>query len=157
MCTLRECTSTSPSSLHSQTPAPDIVKFPEETHAVEGEGVLFQVKVTGSPQPKLTWYHNGEEVVADYSRELAEDGTLTLPLAEARHSGTYRLVAQNPAGRREREVRLFVEAEGTQQKPGTTKPAMKLSAVPVAMFGNHVERNHGRNNRAFRDEYEVCC
>ena len=144
-----------PISYFPQTPAPDIVEFPEETHAVEGEGVLFQVKVSGSPQPKLTWYHNGEEVEADYSRELAEDGTLTLPSAEARHSGTYRLVAQNPAGRREREVRLFVEAEGTQQKPATSKPAMKLSAVPVAMFGSHVERNHTRNNRAFRDEYEV--
>ena len=122
---------------------------------VEGEWVLFQVKVTGSPQPKLTWYHNGEEVMADYSRELAEHGSLTLPSAEVKHSGTYRLVAQNPAGRREREVRLLVEAEGTQLKPGTTKPAMRLSGVPVAMFGSHVERNHSRNNRVFRDEYEV--
>ena len=102
-------------------------------------------------------YHNGEEVMADYSREIAEDGTHTLPSTEARHSGTYQLVAQNPAGRREREVRLFVEAEGTQQRPATTKPAMKFSAVPVAMFGSHVEQNHNKNNHVFRDEYEVCC
>ena len=120
---------------------------------VEGEGVLFQVEVTGSPQPKLTWYHNGEEVVADYSRELAEDGTLTLPSAEARHSGTYRLVAQNPAGRREREVRLFVEAEGTQ--PASGAGTLDFSAVPVAMFGSHTERNHSRNNWAFREEFQV--
>ena len=119
--------------------------------------MLFQVKVTGSPQPMLTWYHNGEEVVADYSRELAEDGTLTLLSTEARHSGTYQLVAQNPAGRREREVRLFVEAEGTQQRQATTKPAVKFSAVPVAMFGSHVEQNHARNNQVFNKEYEVCC
>ena len=117
--------------------------------------MLFQVTVTGSPQPKLTWYHNGEEVVADYSRELAEDGTLILPSTEARHSGTYQLVAQNPAGRREREVRLFVEAEDTQQRPATTKPAMRHSAVPVAMFGSHVEQNHTKNNRHFTQEYEV--
>ena len=123
---------------------------------MEGEAVLFQVTVTGSPQPMLTWYHNGEEVVADYSRELAEDGTLTLPSTEARHSGTYQLVAQNPAGRREREVRLFVEAEDTQQRPATTKPSMRHRAVPVAMFGSHVEKNHTRNNRHFRQEYEVC-
>ena len=117
--------------------------------------MLFQVTVTGSPQPKLTWYHNGEEVVTDYSRELAEDGTLILPSSEARHSGTYQLVAQNPAGRRQREVRLFVEAEDTQQRPATTKPAMRHSAVPIAMFGSHVEQNHTKNNRHFTQEYEV--
>ena len=119
--------------------------------------MLFQMNMTDSPQPKLMRYHNGEEVVADYSRELAEDGTLTLPSTDARHSGTYQLVAQNPAERKEREVRLFVEAEDTQQRPATTKPAMRHRAVPVAMFGSHVEQNHTKNNQGFRDEFEVCC
>ena len=123
---------------------------------MEGEAVLLQVKVTGSPQPKLTWFCNGEEVVADFSKELEEDGTLTLSLTEARHSGTYQLEVQNPVGRRKGDVRLIVEAEDTQQRPATTKPAMELSAVSVAMFGSHVKQNHTRNNRAFRDEYEVC-
>ena len=130
------------------------MRFPEETYA---EAVLLEAKVKGIPQPNLIWYHNGEEVVADYSRELAEDGTLTLPSTEARHSGTYELVAQNPAGRREREVRLFVGTEDTQQRPATTKPPMRHSAVPVAMFGSHVEQNHTQNNQGFRDEFEVCC
>ena len=124
---------------------------------MEREAVLLQAKVIGIPQPKLMQYHNGEEVVADYSRELAEDGTLTLPSTEAGHSGTNQLVAQNPAERKEREVRLFVEAEDTQQRPATTKPAMRHSAVPVAMFGSHVEQNHTQNNQGFRDEFEVCC
>ena len=132
------------------------MQFPEETHAVEGEAVLFQVKVTGSPQPKLTWYHNGEEVVADYSRELDEDGSITLPSTEVWHSGTYQLVAQSPAGRTEREVRLFVEAEDTKQRPPTTTPAKTLNAMPVTMFSHHVEQSHARNNRAFRDEFKVC-
>jgi len=127
------------------------VQFPKETHAVEGEEVLFQVKATGSPQPKLTWYHNGEEVVADYSRELAEDGTLTLPSTEARHSGTYQLVAQNPAGRREREVRLFVEAV----KQTTSMQEVQFSAVPVAMFGDHVRKSHSENNKGFRKEFQA--
>ena len=86
---------------------------------VEGEGVLFQVKVMGTPTPKLTWYQNGEVVTADYSTELAKDGTLTLPSVENRHSGTYKLVAQNPAGKAEKEVRLFVQAEQTQQEQAT--------------------------------------
>ena len=135
--------------------APDIVEFPEETHAVEGESVLFQVEVTGSPTPKLTWYHNGEEVFADYSTELAEDGTLTLPSVEVRQGGIYKLVAQNSAGKREMEIMLHVETEYTQQEQATTKPAVKFSAIAVAFFGNHVEKNHCGNNRIFRDEYEV--
>ena len=98
------------------------MQFPEETHVVEGEGVLFQVKVTGSPTPRLTWYQNGEMVTADYSMELAKDGTLTLPSVESRHSGMYKLVAQNPAGKAEKEVRLFVQAEQTQQEQ-TTVPS----------------------------------
>ena len=95
----------------------------------------------------------GEEEGADYSRKLEEDGTPATPATKDRHQ----LVTQIPAGSREREVRLFVKVENTQQKPATTKPAMELSAVPVAMFGSHVERNRTRNNRGFRDEYEVCC
>ena len=123
---------------------------------MEGEAVPFQVKVTGTPPSRLMWYRNGEEVGADYSRKLEEDGTPAMPTTEARHNVTYQNMAQNSAGKRKEEVRLFVEAEDMQQRPATTKPAMELCAVPVAMFGSHVERNHNRNNRAFRDEYEVC-
>ena len=94
-------------------------------------------------------------MLVDYSVELAEDGTLTLPSVEFRHSGMYKLVAQNSAGKREKDVRLFVETEHTRQELATTKPAVKFSAIAVAFFGNHVERNHRGNNRIFRDEYEV--
>ena len=135
--------------------APAIVQFPEEMSAVEGERVIFRVEVTGSPHPKLTWYHNGEEVVADYSRELAENGSLTLPSAEAKHSGVYQLVAQSPAGRREREVKLSVEAADEKEVEGTPQPLEGSTAIPVAMFGNHVESNHARQNQAFKDEYQV--
>ena len=135
--------------------APAIVQFPEEMSAVEGERVIFRVEVTGSPHPKLTWYHNGEEVVADYSRELAENGSLTMPSAEAKHSGVYQLVAQSPAGRREREVKLSVEADDEKEVEGTPQPLEGSTAIPVAMFGNHVESNHARQNQAFKDDYQV--
>ena len=121
----------------------------------EGEKVLFQVEVTGSPQPKLTWYHNGEEVVANYSRELTENGSLTLPSAEAKHSGVYQLIAQNPAGSMEREVKLSVDTEGTQEDEPSYETVAKYSAIPVAAFGNHVEQNHSKNNTPFKNEYDV--
>ena len=140
--------------LYSAT-APVIVRFPRDTRVQEGEGVLFQVEVTGTPQPKLTWYHNGEEVRTDYSKELAEDGSLTMPSAELKHSGVYQLVAVNLAGRVERELKLSVESEDIPSSSAPKTAIPQGAAVPVHQLGNHVEKNHGRNNRGFRDEYQV--
>ena len=119
--------------------------------------MLFQVKATGTPMPKLTWYHNGKEVFADYSKTLEDDGTLTLPSAETKHVGMYKMVAENPAGRREKEVQLFVKEENTQDEVAHAKPATDFSAIPVSFFGSHVERNHSKNNQGFINEYEVMC
>ena len=124
---------------------------------VEGEGVLFQVRVIGTPLPKLTWYHNGEEVFTDYSKTLEEDGTLTLPSAETKHSGMYKLVAQNHVGRKEKEVQLFVKEENTQDEVAPAKPATNFSAISVVFFGSHIEENHSKNNQGFINEYEVMC
>ena len=74
----------------------------------------FHVKVTGVPHPNLTWYHNGVEVKADYSRDLAEDGSLSLPSSESKHSGVYRLVALNSAGRAERGSQTYPGGRGTE-------------------------------------------
>ena len=131
------------------------MRFPRDTRVQEGEGVLFQVEVTGAPQPELTWYHNGEEVVSDYSKELAEDGSLTMPSAETKHSGVYQLVALNPAGRVEREVKLVVDSENEVVSSSTPKPSLSQARVPVSQLANHVEKNHSGNNRGFKDEYQV--
>ena len=119
---------------------PKIIQFPEDTYVEDGEGVLFQVEVSGAPQPELVWYHDGVRVVSDYSMELAEDGSLTMPSAELKHSGMYKLVASNPAGSIEGEVRLVVEEEG-RKRPA---PERELAPVPVNKLGSHVEKNHSR-------------
>ena len=137
--------------------APDIVKFPEAVHVMEGEKVVFQVEVTGAPEPKVMWYHNGEEVVGDYSKEMSEDGSLTMPSAEAKHSGVYQLVAHNMAGRVKREVKLTVQVVEDKIGRSTPQPQRQTTgtALPVASFGNHVEKNHTGQNQAFKDEYQV--
>ena len=135
---------------------PVVVKFPKDTRVQEGESVWFQVEVRGSPQPKVTWYHNGEEVEADYSKELSEDGSLTMPSAEAKHSGVYQLVAVNKAGRVERKVNLTVDSDGaTMNMSSAPKTGILRARISLSMLGSHVEKNHGGNNRGFRDEYQV--
>ena len=135
------------------TAVPEIVEFPEDTDVMEGERVVFGVRVTGAPDPKFVWYHDGEEVVG----ELSEDGSLTMPSAETKHSGVYQLVAHNPAGRAERQLILRVKkkeqedsqsaSQGSQARPG--------SGVPVGLFGNFVEKWHSNQNQVFKDHYEV--
>ena len=138
---------------------PAIMEFPDDTHVVEGERVELQVRVAGKPETKLTWYHDGEEVVADHSTELAEDGTLTLPSAEARHRGAYQLVEENTAGRVEREVELNVSVEEEEKTQDgqvmPPPPKREFGAVPVAMFGGHVEKNHASVNKGFNEEFQV--
>ena len=121
----------------------------------EVEKVLFHVEVTGTPQPEVTWYHNGEEVVADYSKELSEDGSITMPSAKIKHSGAYQLVARNQAGQVEREVTLTVVPEGAELDGPSYSVVSACGAIPVASFGHHVEQKHSRNNKLFKYEFEV--
>ena len=85
--------------------------FPCDMIVTEGEGVYFKVKVSGVPQPTVTWYHDGETVKADYAREIEEDGSLAIPSTELKHSGVYKAVVTNQHGSEEREVMLTVNKE----------------------------------------------
>ena len=120
----------------------------------EGERVFFRVQVTGVPPPTMTWYHQGKEVVADYSIELNDDGSLHIPSAESRHTGSYQFVAVNSAGSMEKEVKLLVYVEG-ESAPAIQKQELEIKPIPVAEFGQYVADNHASNNRGFRDQYTV--
>ena len=116
---------------------PKISLFPDDKQVLEGEEVVFRVKVTGVPVPELKWYHNGEEVIADYSKDLADDGSLTMPSAETKHSGVYQLVAVNRAGRVVKNVRLCVNQEGQPclhgPKKGFSMPFLSIHLVTMPL------------------------
>ena len=130
---------------------------------MEGEGVVLSVRVTGTPDPKLIWYHDGVAVTPDYSRELGEAGTLTMPSAETKHSGVYQLVAHNPGGRAERQVRLSVRKEEEEDRQTVTNaPEQATTGIAVPFFGSFVEKCHSNQTQAFKDQYQVmdhfsCC
>ena len=69
---------------------PRITKFPSDTTITEGEGVYFKIKVSGVPQPTVTWYHDGEPVRADYTHVIEADGSLAISSTELKHSGVYK-------------------------------------------------------------------
>ena len=81
--------------------------------------MFFRVVVRGYPQPSLTWYHDGTQVMSDYSMEIQHDGSLSINFSELKHSGVYRLLASNNRGSAEREVRLIVTQE--EKEPAATE------------------------------------
>ena len=94
---------------------------------------------------------------AGYSITVADDGTLTLDSAEVRNSGIYQMVAQNRAGRVERELMLTVNSVEEERK-GAESPAQDEGGfwdVPLALLGRHVESYHATNNRGYNSEYQV--
>ena len=91
-------------------------------------------------------------MVADSSTELAEDSTLTLPSAETRHD---QLVAESTAGRVGREVELNVSVEEEKSQTITSQLKREFGAIPVALFGGHVEKNHASVNKGFNEEFQV--
>ena len=127
------------------------MEFPEDTDVMEGERVVFGVRVTGAPDPKFVWYHDGEEVVG----ELSEDGSLTMPSAETKHSGVYQLVAHNPAGRAERQLILTVKKEQKDSQSASQPIEQPSTARAVPFFGSFVEKCHLNHNQAFKEQYQV--
>ena len=135
-------------------PEPEIEDFPQDTYAIEGEGVFFQVVVRGSPLPSLTWYHEDTLLTPDYSLELLQDGSLSITSTELRHSGVYRLCAKNCRGSAEREVRLTVTQE-QQEAAAVDRERVQVRPVPVAEFGEYVARNHSNSDKSFKIQYTV--
>ena len=138
---------------------PRIFQFPVGTiRVVEGERVQFDVKVTGNPQPKLTWYHEGEEVVTNYSIDVGLDEGLSIPCTEPIHTGLYQLVAINSAGRAERQVQLFVRREEKPQQTMTqqnTDNSVSLTPVTVLDFEEYVASGHANENALFQEQFNV--
>ena len=123
-------------------------------HVTEGESVLLHVEVTGASKLTLVWYFEGKELRPDYSIDVAEeDGSVSIPSAETRHAGVYKLVATNVGGSVEKVVKLFVRKEGEDTSGIVDKK--ELGPVPVAEFGKYVEEHHVDGNKQFRKQYKV--
>ena len=135
---------------------PLIEEFPDDISVVEGNKVLLPVKVIGSPQPTLTWYHDNTRLGNDYAHEISSDGSLTIITAEMRHSGTYRLVASNSEGTVEKQFSLQVITEEDEEPPlAATTEVVKSKPVPVDGFGQYVSQNHANSNKGFTTLYNV--
>ena len=136
------------------TSKPLFESFPEDMTVTEGNRVEFPVKVSGTPEPQLTWYHESTRLNNDYAHEISTDGTLIIATTETTHSGTYRLVASNSAGTAEKKVKLelIFETNDEQETSGATAVS---HPVHITELGQYVARNHADTNKGFITLYRV--
>ena len=130
--------------------------FPSDMSVNEGEDVYFKIKVSGVPQPTVTWYHDEEPVRADYAHEFKADGSLTIPSTELKHSGVYKAVVANKHGSKEKMMKLTVKEEGESSTNATISGKLSTKPIPVLEFGKYVAELHNNSNKPFKDVYQVC-
>ncbi|KAJ0005748.1 hypothetical protein NQD34_015642 [Periophthalmus magnuspinnatus] len=100
---------------------PVFVMKPTSIKCSEGQTARFDLKVVGRPMPETYWFHNGQQVVNDYTHKIVikEDGIQSLIIVPAmpKDSGEWTVVAQNRAGRTTVSVNLTVEARESLARP----------------------------------------
>ncbi|XP_072817331.1 titin isoform X5 [Vicugna pacos] len=100
---------------------PVFVLKPASFKCLEGQTARFDLKVVGRPMPETFWFHDGQQIVNDYTHKVVikEDGTQSLIIVPAApsDSGEWTVVAQNRAGKSSISVILTVEAVEHQVKP----------------------------------------
>ncbi|KAG5283757.1 hypothetical protein AALO_G00045780, partial [Alosa alosa] len=100
---------------------PVFVQKPSSFKCSEGQTARFDLKVVGRPMPDTFWFHNGQQVVSDYTHKIVvkEDGTQSLIVVPAMpgDSGEWTVVAQNRAGKTSVSMTLTVDAKEHLIKP----------------------------------------
>lgn len=88
---------------HMQGPPvpPQIVQKPRNSKIVEGSDAQFSAQVGANPNPRLTWFKNGQRLISSEKYQISYvNQQASLRVANANHadSGHYTLLAENPQG-----------------------------------------------------------
>ena len=119
--------------------APTFTKELRDVTLKHGNPLKLDIVVMGIPKPSLRWFKDDQLLdEGDFIMEL-KDKTHSIAVSQAshEHSGTYKVVAENAAGKVE-----TVSVVAIQTKPQITKPDdVKMVAgteflVPITIEGN---------------------
>ena len=94
--------------------APLIVKALTPTVCKVGDTVKMETVITGTPKPKLKWYHNNKHFKTSKNVSVKESDnifTLTINKADLKHDGNYTVKAENEAGYCQTSANLCVQGE----------------------------------------------
>ena len=94
---------------------PKVTKVKADEIVEEGMPLKLEVKVTGSPQPSVSWQHQGVPLASDvFVRTEHGISRLFVRNVFLRHSGTYTAIAENEDGSDQLEFAVSVVGEQLQ-------------------------------------------
>ncbi|CAJ0938829.1 unnamed protein product, partial [Mesorhabditis belari] len=120
MCTARNASGVATSSaqlvVRPKTIAPDFIQRLISEEVVEGEQLKWTVRVTGDPQPKVTWLRDGVVIPDCEEVRIVEEGdgvhTLLIVRVEMADCGQFTCLAENIAGEARSTADLVVRSPG---------------------------------------------
>ena len=92
--------------------APAFTKPLQDVVACDGDALTLRAHYTGTPEPQMAWFHDGQPVVPSNDFRVSfKEGVALLDIAEVfpEDQGLYELVATNPKGETKTVCRLTVK------------------------------------------------
>lgn len=86
---------------------PTIIRGPQDTEVIEGEGLDIPCEITGDPKPYVSWHRDDGHLPEGRSRTLL-DNTLRIEDARAEDQGSYTCKGYNEGGNVSVTIKLSV-------------------------------------------------
>lgn len=111
---------------------PQISQKPRNSKLIEGSDAVFSAQVGANPQPRLTWFKDGQRISSSAKFDInysSNQASLKVRNANASDSGHYTLLAENPQGCVVSSAVLAIEA--AQETPVSEYRQPDLQAQPA--------------------------
>ncbi|GFS11218.1 myosin light chain kinase, smooth muscle, partial [Elysia marginata] len=112
---------------------PEFLKGLKDVEVTEGESVKFRVKVKGYPQPRVTWFKDGQLLRPSRSCRIEKFGNrdyiLTIDYATMDDDAEYTVSARNVAGTEKLSAQVIVEPRSELPPRRQAMSSMNTSAA----------------------------
>ncbi|XP_011689399.1 PREDICTED: muscle M-line assembly protein unc-89 isoform X3 [Wasmannia auropunctata] len=112
---------------------PKLLKKLADQRLKEGETLKLTFEVSGTPDPEVKWYKDGEEVTADARIKITRDSQrsenydLTVTLLKGSDGGLYEVRAENELGYVTSKSKVIVLTETEDEKVEKLKPPKEIA------------------------------
>jgi titin len=98
--------------LDERTPMQIKRRLPPYMNRTEGQSARFEIEVSGSPEPIVEWYKDGNLVRDSPDTRIKSSfgvHTLIIPEVFPEDTGIYKAIVKNPSGSMESKCELIIE------------------------------------------------
>ncbi|KAK0180904.1 hypothetical protein PV327_003237 [Microctonus hyperodae] len=143
---------------------PKIVKKLTDQKLKEGETLKLQVQISGTPDPNIKWFKDGQEVSADARVKITRDSKrkesydLTLNLLKGSDGGVYEVRAENEMGSVtcKSKVIVLTKTENTTENVDESDAAKKVKEENVSDESHQAEIGPEAAPAIVSSDFEDC-